>query len=89
VSVSNKSDCDATEIIQVYISDLVASITPSVERLRHYKKINIGPNETLDFAMRIPLKDLGFIGIDNSYVIESGSFKIRVNTSSKIFDLIK
>jgi beta-glucosidase len=89
VSVSNKSDCDATEIIQVYISDLVASITPSVERLRHYKKVNIGPNETLDFAMRIPLKDLGFIGIDNSYVIESGRFKIRVNTSSKTFDLIK
>ena len=89
VSVSNKSDCDATEIIQVYISDLVASITPSVERLRHYKKVNIGPNETLDFAMRIPLKHLGFIGIDNSYVIESGRFKIRVNTSSKTFDLIK
>lgn len=89
VSVSNKSDCDATEIIQVYISDLVASITPSVERLRHYKKVNIGPNETLDFAMRIPLKNLGFIGIDNSYVIESGRFKIRVNTSSKTFDLIK
>ena len=89
VSVSNKSDCDATEIIQVYISDLVASITPSVERLRHYKKVNIGPNETLEFAMRIPLKDLGFIGIDNSYVIESGRFKIRVNTSSKTFDLIK
>ena len=89
VSVSNKNDCDATEVIQVYISDLVASITPSVERLRHYKKVNIGPNETLDFAMRIPLKDLGFIGIDNSYVIESGRFKIRVNTSSKTFDLIK
>ena len=89
VSVSNKSDCDATEVIQVYISDLVASITPSVERLRHYKKVNIGPNETLEFAMRIPLKDLGFIGIDNSYVIESGRFKIRVNTSSKTFDLIK
>jgi len=89
VSVSNKSECEATEVIQVYISDLVASITPSVERLRHYKKINIGPNETLDVAMRIPLKDLGFIGIDHSYIIESGSFKIRVNTSSKTFDLIK
>ncbi|MDE0917087.1 MAG: glycoside hydrolase family 3 C-terminal domain-containing protein, partial [Flavobacteriales bacterium] len=89
VSVSNKSECDATEVIQVYISDLVASITPSVERLRHYKKINIGPNETLDVAMRIPLKDLGFIGIDNSYIIEAGSFKMRVNTISKTFDLIK
>ena len=89
VSVSNKSECEATEVIQVYISDLVASITPSVERLRHYKKINIGPNETLDVAMRIPLKDLGFIGIDNSYIIEAGSFKMRVNTISKTFDLIK
>ena len=89
VSVSNKSECDATEVIQVYISDLVASITPSVERLRQYKKINIGPNETLDVAMRIPLKDLGFIGPDNAYIIESGRFKIRVNTSSKTFDLIK
>ena len=89
VSLSNKSECVATEVIQVYISDLVASITPSVERLRQYKKINIGPNETLDVAMRIPLKDLGFIGPDNAYIIESGRFKIRVNTSSKTFDLIK
>ena len=89
VSVSNKSECDATEVIQVYISDLVASITPSVERLRQYKKINIGPNENLDVAMRIPLKDLGFIGPDNAYIIESGRFKIRVNTSLKTFDLIK
>ncbi len=89
VSLSNKSECVATEVIQVYISDLVASITPSVERLRHYKKVNIGPNETLDVAMRIPLKDLGFIGIDNSYIIESGNFKIRVNSFAKTFDLIK
>jgi len=89
VSVSNKSDCVATEVIQVYISDLVASITPSVERLRQYKKVSIDPNETLDVAMRIPIKDLGFIGIDNSYIIESGNFKIRVNTFSKTFDLIK
>lgn len=89
VSVSNKNDCDATEIIQVYISDIVASITPSVERLRQYKRVNIGPNETLDITMRIPLKHLGFIGIDNSYILESGSFKIRVNKLSKTFDLIK
>jgi len=32
---------------------------------------------------------LGFIGIDNSYIIEAGSFKMRVNTISKTFDLIK
>ena len=89
VSISNKSECVATEVIQVYISDLVASITPSVERLRHYKKVNIEPNETLDVAMRIPIRDLGFIGIDNSYIIESGNFKIRVNSFAKTFDLIK
>lgn len=89
VTISNKSDCDATEVLQVYISDLVASITPSVERLRQYKRVNIGPNETLDVAIRIPLKDLGFIGIDNDYIIESGSFKLRVNKLSKTFDLLK
>ncbi|MDG2311075.1 MAG: glycoside hydrolase family 3 N-terminal domain-containing protein [Flavobacteriales bacterium] len=89
VSISNKSECVATEVIQVYISDIVASITPSVERLRHYKKVNIEPNETLDVAMRIPIRDLGFIGIDNSYIIESGNFKIRVNSFAKTFDLIK
>ena len=88
VSISNKSDCDATEVLQVYISDLVASITPSVERLRQYKRVNIGPNETLDVAMRIPLKDLGFIGIDNDYIIESGSFKVRVNAFLKTFEII-
>jgi beta-glucosidase len=89
VTISNKSDCDVTEVLQVYISDLVASITPSVERLRQYKRVNIGPNETLDVAMRIPLKDLGFIGIDNDYIIEPGSFKLRVNKLSKTFDLLK
>ena len=89
VSISNKNDCEATEIIQVYVSDLVASITPSVERLREYKKVTIGPNEAFDVTIKIPVKNLGFVGIDHSYIIEPGSFKIRINQISKTFDLFE
>lgn len=89
VSISNKNDCEATEIIQVYVSDLVASITPSVERLREYKKVTIGPNEAFDVTIKIPVKNLGFVGIDHSYIIEPGNFKIRINQISKTFDLFE
>jgi len=78
VTVTNSGDREGKEVVQVYVSDLVASITPSVKRLRAFEKVNLkaGGSQTLSFS--ISKEDISFVGRDNKWVFEPGDFKVRV-----------
>lgn len=87
LEVKNTSEVDGKEVIQVYISDLVASITPSVKRLRAFEKssISAGQNKTIQFS--IPVSDLAFINRENSWEVEAGEFKVAVSNQEATFSV--
>jgi len=87
VTVTNSGDRAGKEVVQVYVSDLVASITPSVKRLRAFKKINLesGASETLSFL--ITKEDLSFVGRDNKWIFEPGQFKVMVGDQMTSLEL--
>ncbi len=78
VDVTNKSNIAGKEVVQLYTSDLVASITPSVKRLRAFKKVLIGPGETQKITFTITPRDLAFVGIDHKWITEPGKFHILI-----------
>ena len=83
VFVTNDSDIDGYETIQLYSSDLYASITPDIKRLRDFKKILIKSGETKRILFNIPISELSFYNMDNMEVLEEGRFKISINNLSK------
>ena len=83
VSITNDSDIDGYETIQLYSSDLYASITPDVKRLRDFNKIHIKSGETKTVSFSLPVSELEFYNINNIPVVEEGKFKISINTFTK------
>lgn len=82
VEVSNTGDRAGKEAVQLWSSDLVASLTPDVIRLRNFEKIALAPGETRSVTLSIPASDLAFVGYDGRWRLEKGDFRIRMGTES-------
>ena len=83
VSITNDSGVDGYETVQLYSSDLYASITPDVKRLRDFKKIHIKSGEAKTVSFSLPVSELEFYNINNLPVVEEGKFKLSINTFTK------
>ena len=62
----------------VFAQDRVASITPSVDKLKAYKRVLVGAGATEKVRLSVSTSELGFIGHNLRYVIEPGVFGLRV-----------
>ena len=76
-------------MVQVYITDKVASITPPVKRLRAFDKIELNPGEakTLNFVLHP--KDLSFVGQGNTWITEPGDYEVMIGNLKEAFHLDK
>ena len=83
LTVYNSGDIDGQEVIQVYVSDLFASITPDNKRLRAFDKVFIKSGENKKVSFSIPVKDFSFVNLENKNVLESGDFTVHVGGNSK------
>jgi len=83
VDVRNKSAIGGKETVQVYSSDLYASLTPSVKRLRAFQKLFIPPGESRTVTFEIPVNDLAFVNLDNNWIVEKGAFRLTAGTLMK------
>ena len=76
VTVTNSGQREAKEVVQVFVSDVVASITPSVKRLRAFDKINLAAGESKTVSFDISERDLSFVGTANEWIFEPGDFVV-------------
>ena len=83
IDVTNNSDIDGKETIQLYTSDLYASLTPDNKRLRDFKKIKINAGITKTVEFILPVTELSFINASSNNVVESGVFNIKVEDFNK------
>lgn len=89
VTVTNTGRQAGKEVVQLYLSDLVASITPSERRLKGFEKIDLQPGESQIVTFTLNSKDLAFTGRDNKPTIEPGHFKVSVGKLSQEFLLVQ
>ncbi len=89
VTVKNTGNKEGKEVAQLFTSQLVASITPDVKRLRRFEKVDLKPGESKTVTFKLPLKDLAFVNTDNKKILEAGDFKIEVNGLSTMFTVNK
>jgi beta-glucosidase len=89
VDVTNTGQRAGTEVVQLYIRDLVSSVTRPVKELKGFKKVELQPGETEIVTLDITPESLAFYDVNMKYVVEPGEFTIMVGTSSRDADLQK
>jgi beta-glucosidase len=87
VTVTNTGRRPGDEVVQLYVRDLVASVTRPVLELKSFARVELVAGESRTVTFETPVGQLGFHDRDLGYVVEPGDFDILVGTSS--VDLIE
>ena len=80
--VENAGTRDGAEVAQLYVRDLVASVTRPVKELRGFQRVALAPGEARTVRFEVPVSDLGFWDQQMRYVVEPGAFAVWVGPSS-------
>ena len=82
VNVTNSGNYDGKEVVQLYIRDLVGTVTRPVKELKGFQKVLIKKGETKTITFTISIEDLKFYNYDLDFVAEPGAFEVFVGTNS-------
>ncbi|KAI1498787.1 glycoside hydrolase superfamily [Biscogniauxia marginata] len=82
VDVTNESERDGAEVVQLYVRDLISSVAVPNLQLRGFSKVAIAAGATETVTLDLNIADLGLWDINMEYVIEPGGFAIYVGSSS-------
>lgn len=86
VNIKNTGMVDGKEVVMLFSSDKVASISPDVKRLRKFEKIILKKGETKTVKFTINASDLAFVNQFNKTITEDGEFDLKIaNLSTQIF----
>lgn len=93
-SVTNTGQYTSKETVQLYLQDVVSSVTRPVIELCGIRQVELAPGETRKIEFTLSEQELGFFNSDKQFVTESGDFKLFVGSSSDNlkateFELIK
>jgi len=87
VTVTNTGGRAGKEVVQLYVSDLVASLSPAGKRLKRFAKIYLEPGQSRTLTFTLRPDDLSFIGATNKPVLEPGEFEVIVAGLKDKFEL--
>ena len=83
INISNTGKYDGEEVVQLYIRDMVASITQPVKKLKAFQKIFLKAGESKEVSFTLIKDDLSFVGTDLTTIYEPGEFKVMIGGNSK------
>lgn len=94
VDVTNTGNYDGKEVVQLYVRDLVGSVTRPVKELKGFEKIELKKGETKSVSFEISSDDLKFYTLEMKNEAEAGRFDVFIggnsNTDKKVsFELVK
>lgn len=94
VDVANTGNYDGAEVVQLYIKDVVGSVTRPVRELKGFEKIELKKGEKRTVTFEISSEDLKFHNINMINVAEAGDFEVFIGTNSDAelkerFELVK
>ena len=87
-TLSNSGTKDGEEVAQVYVRDLVGSVTRPVKELKHFERVYLKAGESRQLIVSIPVKELAFYGLDMVKKVEPGEFLLWVAGDSNSGDPI-
>lgn len=82
VELTNTGDRPGAEVVQLYIRDLVSSVTRPVKELKGFQRVVLQPGEKRRVTLTINPESLAFWNIDKKFVVEPGEFDLMVGPNS-------
>jgi len=83
VDVTNTGNREGSEVVQLYIRDVVGSVTRPVKELKGFQKISLNAGETKSVNFTLGMKDLSFYNSELKFVTEPGDFLVFVGSNSR------
>jgi len=83
INIKNTGKVEGTEIVQLYVRDVIASVTTPIKSLKGFKRISLKPGETARVQFKLDSKELTLWNRQMKQVVEPGEFKILVGSSSE------
>ena len=81
--LENVGSRKGAEVCQLYVRDVVASVTRPVKELKGFAKVQLAPGERAEVTFRLPLELLAFYDRHMRLVVEPGEFEVMVGASSE------
>lgn len=83
VQISNTGKFKADEVVQLYFSDLISTVTIYEKQLRGFERVTLNPGETKTVSFVLTADDLSLYNRNMEYVLEPGDFEIMLGSSSE------
>ncbi|MEU8813003.1 glycoside hydrolase family 3 N-terminal domain-containing protein [Actinoplanes sp. NPDC048796] len=85
VTLTNTGERPAVETVQVYISDLVTSVTWAGRELKAYRQVSVPPGESRTVELELPASACSLVTADGRRVVEPGEFELLVGPNSRTY----
>ncbi|MCY1142362.1 glycoside hydrolase family 3 C-terminal domain-containing protein [Actinoplanes sp. Pm04-4] len=89
VTVTNSGSRPALETVQVYISDLVTSVTWAGRELKAYRQVEVPAGESVTVELEVPAAACSLVTADGRRIVEPGDFELLAGPSSRERDLLR
>jgi beta-glucosidase len=80
--ITNSGDYQGDEIVQLYVRDLVGSVTRPVKELKGFQRLALNPGERQTVRFAVPVSELGFYGPEMRYQVEPGQFRVWIGPNA-------
>ena len=89
VDVTNTGEVDGDEVVQLYIRDMISTVTRAVQELKDFSRIHLKKGETKTVSFTITPEKLQYFGPDMKRIIEPGEFEVQVGKNSTDYLAVK
>lgn len=83
VTLTNTGERPALETVQVYVSDVVTSVSWADKELKGYRQVSVAPGESVDVELEIPASACTIVDAAGRRIVEPGAFELLVGPSSR------
>jgi len=83
IDVKNTGSYTGDEVVQLYVNDMQSKITRPVKELKGFKRITLEPDQKKTVTFILSIAQLGFYNKDMKYIVEPGTIKVMVGSSSE------
>lgn len=87
ITLTNTGDRKGTEVVQLYIGDIVTSYSWTDRELKAFQRVKLEPGESKTVAFDIPVSDCTIVDSEANRIVEPGEFEVLIGHSSRREDL--
>jgi len=83
LNITNTGDCAGSEVVQLYINDIISSVTTPVKELKGFEKVTLNPGEKERVEFTLNPESLYLLDQNLKRIVEPGIFKVMIGSSSE------